>query len=57
MIFRGQGLNDNSYDNGKRPGRNRLTTEDVNWMLNTLHIKTDLDLRSERETANMTETP
>ncbi|MBR0459594.1 MAG: tyrosine-protein phosphatase [Victivallales bacterium] len=57
MIFRGQGLNDNSYDNGKRPGRNRLTTEDVNWMLNTLHIKTDLDLRSERETANMTESP
>jgi len=56
MIFRGQGLNDNSGD-GKKPGRNRLTVEDVAWMLNTLHIKTDLDLRGSRETANMKVSP
>ncbi|MCR4575993.1 MAG: tyrosine-protein phosphatase [Lentisphaeria bacterium] len=56
MIFRGQGLNDNS-SNGKQPGRNRLTAADIDWMLNTLHIKTDLDLRSSGETANMTVSP
>ena len=56
MIFRGQGLNDNSV-NGRQPGRNRLTAADIDWMLNTLHIKTDLDLRSSGETANMTVSP
>jgi protein-tyrosine phosphatase len=56
MIFRGQGLNDNS-ENGRQPGRNRLTAADIDWMLNTLHIKTDLDLRSSGETANMTVSP
>ena len=56
MIFRGQGLNDNSI-NGKQPGRNRLTAADIDWMLNKLHIKTDLDLRSSSETANMTVSP
>ncbi len=56
MIFRGQGLNDNSA-NGRQPGRNRLTAADIDWMLNTLHIKTDLDLRSSGETANMTVSP
>ena len=36
MIFRGQGLNDNSA-NGRQPGRNRLTAADIDWMLQHLY--------------------
>ena len=56
MAFRGQGLNYNSVT-GERQGRNRLTVEDVKYFTKTLGIKTDLDLRSKSETADLDESP
>ena len=56
MAFRGQGLNNNSVT-GERQGRNRLTVEDVKYFTQTLGIKTDLDLRSKAETADLAESP
>ena len=56
LVFRGQGLNDNS-DNGENKGRNRLYLEDVGYLTGKLGIKTDLDLRSSAETADMTASP
>ena len=56
LVYRGQGLNDNSVD-GVHKGRNRLTVEDVAYLTKTLGIKTDLDLRSSMETAGMRESP
>ena len=56
MAFRGQGLNDNS-PNGEAAGRNRLMVEDVIYLKEILGIKTDLDLRNERETAKMKRSP
>ncbi len=56
MIYRGQGLNDNSAT-GEIRGRNRLTAADVEYMTGTLGIKTDLDQRSPGEVADMTASP
>ena len=56
MAFRGQGLNYNSVT-GERQGRNRLTVEDVKYFTQTLGIKTDHDLRSKGETADLAESP
>ena len=56
MAFRGQGLNNNSIT-GERQGRNRLTVEDVKYFTRTLGIRTDLDLRSKGETADLDESP
>ncbi len=56
LAFRGQGLNNNSVT-GERQGRNRLTVEDVKYFTQTLGIKTDLDLRSKGETADLDESP
>lgn len=56
MVFRGQGLNDNSV-NGDEKGRSRLMVEDVDFFVNTLGVKTDLDLRSGREVADMKQSP
>lgn len=56
LVYRSQGLNDNSVA-GVEPGRNRLMVEDVAYMKNVLGIKTDLDLRSRRETAGMNASP
>lgn len=56
MIYRGQGLNDNSVT-GEAAGRNRLTMEDVAYLTGTLGIKTDLDLRSRGETADLSVSP
>ena len=56
MVYRGQGLNDNSMD-GVRAGRNRLTVEDVAYLTGELGIRTDLDLRNARETAGMSVSP
>ncbi len=56
MIYRGQGLNDNSTT-GECRGRNRLTAADVEYMTKELGIKTDLDQRSPGEVADMTESP
>ena len=56
MAYRGQGLNDNSAT-GEKPGRNRLTAEDIKYLTGTLGIRTDLDLRHKGETAGMKESP
>ena len=56
MAYRGQGLNDNSAT-GEKPGRNRLTVEDVKYLTGTLGIRTDLDLRNGDETAGMKTSP
>ncbi len=56
MIYRGQGLNDNSVT-GETQGPNRLTAEDVAYMTKTLGIKTDLDQRCQGEVADMTGSP
>jgi len=56
MIFRGQGLNDNSIT-GETQGRNRLTVEDTKYLTRGLGIRTDLDLRSHGETADLDESP
>jgi len=56
LVFRGQGLNHNSVTGAKR-GRNRLTVADVEYFTGELGVKTDLDLRTPRETADMTASP
>lgn len=56
LVFRGQGLNENSVT-GEIPGRNRLTVEDVRYLVQELGIRTDLDLRRDDETAKMTVSP
>lgn len=56
LVYRGQGLNDNSMD-GKKQGKLRLTSADRDYLTKTLGIRTDLDLRSRRETAGMTASP
>ena len=56
LVFRGQGLNHNSVTGAKK-GRNRLTVEDVEYFTEKLGVKTDLDLRSPRETADMVASP
>lgn len=52
MIYRSQGLNNNSVD-GIAKGKNRLTVSDVEYLTGVLGIRTDLDLRSDCETAGM----
>ena len=52
MIYRSQGLNNNSVD-GIAKGKNRLTVSDVEYLTGTLGIRTDLDLRTDCETAGM----
>lgn len=56
IVFRGEGLNYNSVD-GKIPGENRLMLADLDYFLNTVKIRTDLDLRGKKETANMKVSP
>ena len=56
MAFRGQGLNDNSVT-AEVQGANRLTVEDVKYFRDVLHIRTDLDLRSQRELADLSVSP
>ena len=56
MIYRGQGLNNNSTT-GEVRGRNRLTMADAEYMTKTLGIRTDLDQRGAGEVADMTESP
>lgn len=56
LLYRGQGLNDNSHT-GEFRGAARLTTDDVAYLTKTLGIKTDLDLRSQGEIGDMTVSP
>lgn len=56
MVYRGQGLNYNSVT-GAVKGRNRLTVVDVEYFTQELGVKTDLDLRTPRETADLASSP
>lgn len=56
MVYRGQGLNDNSIT-GEGRGRNRLTMADAEYLTGELGWKTDLDLRSPGETADLKSSP
>ena len=56
LVFRGQGLNESSAT-GERPGRCKMTVEDRRYLVETLRIRTDLDLRLPLETGQMTVSP
>lgn len=56
LVYRGEGLNDNRLIL-KEAGPNRLTVEDQRYLVNTLGIRTDLDLRSSGEIGNLAESP
>lgn len=56
LVYRGQAFNDDSFA-GIGAGRNRLMVADVEYLAGTLGIKTDLDLRHDREVADMTNSP
>jgi len=56
MLYRGQGLNDNSVT-GEKAGENRLTATDIEYFTKTLGIRTDLDLRGILETADLDVSP
>ena len=55
LVYRSSGLNNNATTNA--PGTARLTERWRNYMRDRLGIKTDLDLRSERERFGMTCSP
>ena len=56
MIYRSAGLNENSITNGV-PGRARLSEFWRSYMTDTLGLRTDIDLRSDRERSGMTCSP
>ncbi len=56
LLFRGQAFNDNSV-NGDAAGKNRLTMADAAYLKGTLGIKTELDLRTPCEVADMRQSP
>ncbi len=55
MIYRNAGLNDNA--SGDKPGKVRFTARSQAYFVEDLGIKTDLDLRSDKECAGMTVSP
>ncbi|MBO4344768.1 MAG: tyrosine-protein phosphatase [Victivallales bacterium] len=57
LIFRSAGINFNSSDGGKTPGKPQFTEEGRRILREVMKIRTDLDLRSARETASMKESP
>ena len=56
LAYRSAGLNDNASTNGT-PGRARLTGRWRRYIVDTLGIRTDIDLRSDRERFGMTGSP
>ncbi len=56
LIIRGGGLNLNSED-GVTKGKTSIKPDGIKFMLRTLKIKTDLDLRSKKEVADMNASP
>ena len=55
-IYRGRALNNNSPDQNTTPGALRVTSREI-AKIQEFKIKTDLELRSNGQTAGMTETP
>ena len=56
LLFRGEAFNDNSA-NAEEPGARRLTLEDADFLVRTLGIRTELDLRTRFELATMDASP
>ena len=56
MIFRSAAFNDNSPD-GKKIGKTRMTEENRDIVLDVMKLKTEIDLRWDRELAGMNESP
>ncbi len=56
LIIRGGGLNLNSED-GVTKGKTSIKPDGIKFMLRTLKIKTDLDLRGKKEVADMNASP
>ena len=52
LVYRSQGLNENSIDHATK-GKVRLTATDVEYLTETLSIRTDLDLRGPGEVAGL----
>lgn len=62
LVFRSSGLNDNAkdlpwYRGGFHLGESRLTARSKRYLLGELGVKTDLDLRSDKECRGMTGSP
>jgi len=57
LIYRSAGLNFNSSDGGKTPGKPQFNDEGLRVLREVMKIRTDLDLRRPSETANMKESP
>lgn len=63
LVFRSQGLNDNAKTNAtdkgvvRIPGKTRLTEDERQTILSRWGIRTDLDLRSDKECFGMTGSP
>ena len=61
LVYRSAGLNDNAHKSkskgGMVPGKERLTDASRAYAKGTLGIRTDLDLRSDRECFGMTGSP
>ena len=57
LVFRSAGLNDNAKKGDKGPGKARFTPETVRYILDTFGIKTDIDLRSNRELNGLSVSP
>ena len=57
LIYRSSGLNSNSSDGGKTPGKPRFNDEGRDVLMNVMKIKTELDLRTTLETASMKVSP
>ena len=56
-VYRSGGLNNNSSDGGKTPGKCVLTKEGQEVVRNGMKLRCEVDLRSDVETAKMTESP
>ena len=56
-VYRSGGLNNNSNDDGKTPGRSVLSDEGKSILRDLMKIRCEVDLRSDKETARMTESP
>ena len=60
LVYRSLGLNANAkHEKGKpsKPGKSRLSSAMRRYLRDTLGIRTDLDLRTDKETWGMTESP
>ena len=56
-VYRSGGLNDNSSDKGKTPGKVLLNEEGLSIVRDIMKLRCEIDLRSDLETGPMTQSP